>query len=215
MVQQRIASGSLAITAICWLASSSASAAGETATTQTDAAAIKPVTSCKALFGDAATRKVNAKRRGKTLMEVEGYDQGVEVVHYVPWIEPRELVYDGLEFHGLEEHDGQPVGVVEVGESIDYPGCEPGRYAVRVDDGLGRGVRVLAVLDNALLIETPRQLGYVASTATTHTPEWRMIWVSDYTIRRKRDAQSGGSNRGLTPPRHTARKAPKKRRKTK
>jgi hypothetical protein len=54
-------------------------------------------------------------------------------------------------------------------------GCPAGKYMVKTDDCLGKGNRILAVLQHAWLIEYKGMLSFLSKPGTPR-PDWLSVW---------------------------------------
>jgi hypothetical protein len=142
---------------------------------------------CPAIFGDDTVERRNRTRRRALLRDVTALSNGiVEVTHSATWGRPEWIGYDGLELESVEDDACVPFAVFEVETGLPGIECEPGRYAVTVDDGLGRGVRVLAIVEDVVLLDSAGTLGYAASIEHHDDVAWRMVWRSPFLMPRPR-----------------------------
>jgi hypothetical protein len=91
---------------------------------------------------------------------------------------------------------------------LDRLGCPDGLYAVGVDDALGAGAHVLAVLDrDVMLVEADGRLGYLLAERAP-APLWRLSWDSDIRFRKPIQFSATAVK---APPRAAARRPPPRR----
>jgi hypothetical protein len=148
----------------------------------------KPAQECPELFGDRREHDENRVSRENSLEEVECLDNFINLVHSTDWTRPRRVSFEGLELvdTSTKETD-EPVAVFRLDESVDEIECEPGLYLVRVDDSIGEDARVLAILENVVLIEWENDLGFLQIEGT-QAPRWRTIWRSSWKLPRMPDS---------------------------
>lgn len=163
---------------------------------------------CEALFGDYDTWKQNTVRQA-LISRVEQRDGEVELMHSAQWLRIREYDFDGLELldtrphHPAPQLKGPPTGwlVAELDEALaEEAECPAGRYALSTSQSIGPYIRILAVLDDMVLIEHQRALGFVMTEAHA-PPKWRLVWKSPFLLPRPSmgtSAVSSGSGAGRT-----------------
>lgn len=128
---------------------------------------------CPQLFGTPKIQARNKARRERALLWAEAEEGGlIDVTHTTSWKRPRRVIFPGVEV--LETHADE--AIIELGpEQSDH--CPPGRYRVHVDDALGRGNRVLAVVGDVMLLESGSRLLWLAEPDRV-AQDWRMVWAS-------------------------------------
>ncbi len=177
-----------------------------------DPPAVRDARACPRVFGDGARVAANREQRERRLYRTRAVGPTVEIEFRGPWTRPRRFTYGALELVGTERAgDGAARAVLRV-TGLERLGCADGLYAVGVDDALGAGAHVLAVLDrDVVLVEAGGRLGYLAAERTA-VPQWRLSWDSDIRFRKPiRFTASGGSPRAAPPPRAAARRPARKR----
>lgn len=168
---------------------------------------------CPALLGSNEARERNLRLRRDHLHWVD-YDAALDVAIVVhqssTWGRPHLLELEGVSFvppsdAAVHDHptETKPSAVVEISPSLaERLTCPSGRYAVRVDDDLGR-LQVLRVLDDGLLLARDGDL-YFLGDRPADAPRWLMVWGSSWEVAPARSR----SKAARRPPR----KQPKKRR---
>jgi hypothetical protein len=124
-------------------------------------------------FGSAESRKENAASRQRVLDFVDEDEGGVTVAHAsLTWEEPRLLRLSGIELLRIK-----PASATIAVSKIK--GCA-GSHALRVDDALPGGIRVLALLPrwSGVLLERRGELLYLR-TRGARLPRWLMAWRVD------------------------------------
>jgi len=148
----------------------------------------EPSSACSQLFGDEEEREQNMKHRKKLLMSVREGEYCIEVLHSTDWETPEEIEYIGLELvETVIDEESEPHALVYVSEEIDELGCDPGNYVVEVDDSIGEEARVLAILQDLVLIEENEDLKFL-KTEEAGNPVWRMIWKSSWKLLKTPDS---------------------------
>ncbi|MBN2496338.1 MAG: hypothetical protein JXR96_17220 [Deltaproteobacteria bacterium] len=163
-------------------------------------------TDCQRLFGDQARIERNRAERHAELSSVQEGSFAIQVVHSVDWSRPASVEFDGLQL--VETYLGpgrQPTAVFELSEDLAPPGCQPGLYALRKDDAIGKRCQVLAVLHDLVLLEVEGQLGYVLEDDEPE-PIWRLIWRSPWKLIRLPGERRSSSGRRSHPRRRPRRK---------
>lgn len=143
------------------------------------AASLRPVSDCPALFGRAERRAENARARQR-IYWVQEQVEGITIAHSSElWSEPVEVSVRGLQLVGARPG----LGVVRVSASLGAAlRCPAGEYAVGQDDEVGRGGRVLAVLQAGLLLERAGHLAYLRAPGVS-SPQWLMAWSAPGNVR--------------------------------
>jgi hypothetical protein len=161
---------------------------------------VRSPAACPLLFGDPAARERNRRQRAHRLDAVEPGEHAINLIYSGSWRKPTPIRFKGLKLvstagAGLQ----QPSALVEVGELPAAVDCRPGIYELHTDDSLGGSSRVLAILEDVLLLEVDGQLRYLAPQrfdATATKPAFRMIWRSTWTLA---GVAGGGGTASATP----------------
>lgn len=180
---------------------------------------------CPGAFGDEALRSDNRVVRRERLVLAEQGPHYIDVVDTVGWSPPEAVRFRGLELLDTPTGPGgERVAVVRLDERFGS-GCSPGLYRLRIDDSIGTGRRLVAILDGMLLIERdepsdperqdlqapPSGLEFLQTVdeAGTGRPLFKMSWRAPFDMA----PSKGGGARGGRPaaPRAPRRKPPKKR----
>jgi len=157
------------------------SASGETGQAE-------PSSACSQLFGEEDEHKQNMKHRKKLLISVQEGEYCIEVLHSADWDTPKEVAYVGLELvETIVDEKSGPQALIQVSGEIDELECDPGTYIVEVDDSIGDDTRVLAILEDFVLLEENDELKFL-KTEGTSSPVWRMIWKSSWKLLKSRDS---------------------------
>jgi hypothetical protein len=148
----------------------------------------EPSSTCSQLFGDEEEREQNMEHRKKLLMSVRVGDYCIEVLHSADWEAPEEIEYIGLELiETIIDEESEPQALVQVSDEIDELECDPGTYIVEVDDSIGEEARILAILQDFVLIEENDELKFL-KTEEAGSPVWRMIWKSSWKLLKTPDS---------------------------
>jgi hypothetical protein len=136
---------------------------------------------CDALFGDAELQATNEQRRMLRLRMVEAGPAYIDIVQNGGWDDPTEIAIRGVELisTGYGDH-GEPEALVRVTPALGF--CEPGEYAVQVDDALGEAGRILAILDDLVLLERNETLRYIRGSSYVGKPIFKLSWQSAFSI---------------------------------
>ena len=140
---------------------------------------------CSALFGDPATVAENRAYREANLNFVMDGEQSVTVVQFHDWNEPVRTRLEGIELLASSS-EGARINVRLGSET-----CPDGTYVLSVDDAIGDNLRVLALLEDAVLIDHEGSLRYVAVNRQ-RAIDWEMVWSSRYYMRPA--ASKGGTS---------------------
>ncbi len=155
---------------------------------------VKPAGQCPLLFGVQRSHDRNRTARKKHLDSILEGEHAVNLTHTGGWRRPERIRFQGLELMATAATDeAEPRALVEV---VDLPAglrCPPGLYELRVDNSIGGETRVLAILDDSVLLEHRDQLRFL-KVSRTSSPVWRMIWRSTWTVAGAMPA--GGSSPG-------------------
>ncbi len=169
---------------------------------------VRSPAACPLLFGDPTARERNRRQRASRLDAIEPGEHAFNLIYSGSWRKPTPIRFKGLKLvstagAGLQ----RPSALVEVDALPAAMGCAPGRYALHTDDSVGGGARVLAILEDVLLLEVDDQLRYLAVerfAAEPIEPAFRMIWKSSWTLA---GVAAGGSS-STTPASSRARPKP-------
>ena len=159
----------------------------------------RPASTCPQLFGGLKAHQHNAQVRRQRLDAVDPGAFSINLTHTTDWEPPDRIRYKGLRLlETAQSGDRDRVALVRLEPALAELGCEPGVYRVGVDDSIGPAARVLAVLDDVLLLETGGDLRYLR-TQGAERPVFRMIWRSPWKMLRVHGAQAGTAARRPTP----------------
>lgn len=160
---------------------------------------------CAALFGDENSVEENRAYREAHLNFVLDGDPYVTLVQFHDWDEPARTKLEGIELL-----DSTSAGArIEV--RLGAESCPDGTYLLSVDDAIGENLRVLALLESAVLIDHEGELVYVAVDGQGPI-EWEMVWSSRYYLRPS--APKGRASRAKSRARRkpTPKKTPRRKR---
>ncbi len=144
---------------------------------------VLPASACPALFGDPLLEQENRQRRESLLESIRVWEHSIDVVYHGPWEEPQPLDYRGIKLLQTFAGDScEATAVLEVTDEAGELGCAAGDYAVTRDASVGREGRILAVLDEVVLLEQDGELGYLAVEGQ-EPPLFRMVWHPRWTLR--------------------------------
>lgn len=165
------------------LVASSAQAANGLDALPRGAGEIIPGVACPAIFGTADSRERNRRRRLSWMRGIASSAIRHTIESSAVWPRPRPISVRGIALRRIETQRGESsVAIVRyLPPAGSVPVCQPGKYAIRVDDSLGRGTSVVGIVDDALVIAHGSKLFYVA-LPNHGPPSWRMIWHSRWTI---------------------------------
>lgn len=132
---------------------------------------------CSPLFGDARARTRNQRLRQSALDWVQEEDSGVTIAHTrESWGEPVAMLLRGVRLVRIVGQRDQRRAEVALAPGLAREvGCAAGRYTIGVDALVGKGTRVLEVLDSGLLVERRGVLGHVARPGAVR-PRWLLAW---------------------------------------
>ncbi len=170
--------------ALLLLATSSFAHVGTGIDEEDPASVVRKARDCPQLFGTERLERRNERRRERVLLWAEREASGrVDITHSGNWLPPRRLEPSALHLVSVSDE----TAVVRVGRAhADL--CEPGLYRIEVDDALGKGNRVLAIVGGVVLVEVGRTLAYMTPPGVKRPP-WRMVWASTFRFtKRYRDA---------------------------
>jgi hypothetical protein len=144
---------------------------------------VRQARECREVFGDVHTTRENQSERESRLNFV--IDSGTDVVvdHSYSWTAPNEAEFRSLEL--IETSTDASTAYVSLLASQEDIECDDGVYLVSVDDSLGPGGRVLAVLQRSMLIEMDGRLCYLVPEGET-APRFRVTWSSPFGVRPSR-----------------------------
>ena len=139
-----------------------------------------PVSACAALFGSGEERAQNARAR-QPLYFVHEELEGITLAHSSPsWTDPTEVELEGVRL----VQSGAGRAVIRLASPLTLPpGCPAGDYQVGQDDSLGRGTRILMVLQAGLLMERAGRLVYLGAPGTSPAARWFLAWSAPGTVR--------------------------------
>jgi hypothetical protein len=145
------------------------------------AAPLLPHDRCASVFGDASIQEANRARRASRLVDVVENKDGRAVLHAVPsWNDPKSIRLSGIELLGIDDPgDERPAWQRRVARLRLASGdCPSGEYGVGVDASLGQRARVVAVLDDSVLLELDDKLVRLGAGRD----DLRMVWQSAFAI---------------------------------
>jgi len=180
---------------------SSAAAEQEEARGEPDAP--YPPQHCEPVFGDADAHAENRAHRQLAELEVEPGEHDVSVNHSTDWHAPTPLDLDELELVETWSEGGAVHALVYLDASFEEQGCDEGHYLIEPDDAIGAEARVLAVLEDVVLLEHGGELRYLRVDGV-ELPEWRMLWHSPWVMVEPPDY--GKVKRSRAQPRSAAKK---------
>lgn len=166
---------------------------------------------CSVLFGNQQARERNRSLRHNNLVSIRRYKHATVIVHHTNWKEPKYLKYSGISLADIkhDKYDDKPVAYIEVTDQLDQFDCDPGLYTIRVDDCIGGKAKVLAILDDMILLEMENNLRYLTNNPNIGKPLWQMVWASRWKIVKTQESSNTSysrppspSPRRHTPPRH-------------
>jgi len=132
----------------------------------------RPASACAALFGADATRASNARARAR-IDWIDQDEDGVTIAHtHGSWDEPAALTIRGVHLQAVE---GASAEVSLDPSTAAALGCLAGRYSLRADDSIGRWSRILAVLQQGVLVEHRGRLRYIRAPRSA-SPRFVMGW---------------------------------------
>lgn len=156
---------------------------------------------CPRLFGTPEIKARNAARRTSRVHWIE-VDDRLEVAHGARWKEPDPVYFPGVEVIEITKERA----VVRLDDRFTALACPAGRYALRLDDSLGDGNRIVGLVPGIMLVEMGRRLTWVSAPGAKY-PKWRMIWGSPYYFLRRSEAKAAPRK----PARPARRPAPRRR----
>jgi hypothetical protein len=167
---------------------------------------------CPRLFGDAARRRLHREQRTAALIAVERRRDVVEITHAMQWDRPFYLELAGVELVATEiGEDGRWTALLSIDEQAAADvGCTSGRYRVAADAALGKQARVVAVVDDIVLVEFEGNLAYLLAPEA-RIPVWQMVWRSGWYFVRPREVSSFKGNARKPVRRPPARRTPARR----
>ncbi len=159
---------------------------------------------CSDLFGNNQTHDSNRTARQENLVSIRRYSHATVIVHHTNWDQPRYVEYPGIDLVDttmFSNHNTHPVAYIEITERLNKIDCTPGIYTINVDDAIGKKTKVLAILEDLVLIERDDELLYLASDPNLEKPHWQMVWASPWKIIKTPESSKSSSVRSPTPTR--------------
>ena len=136
---------------------------------------------CAAVFGDEETVAENETVREERLNFIVDSGAHVVVDHSYSWSEP-----ESAEIRSFELVDTSTGGALAVfGAGDEGFDCADGVYLLSADDSLGPDGRIIAVLQQALLIELEDELFFIVPEGDD-PPDFVVAWSSRFGVPRPR-----------------------------
>jgi hypothetical protein len=169
---------------------------------------------CSELFGDSVDHEENREQRESLLARVSVGRYCITVIHSTDWKVARRIHFAELELEDTEvPEEGEPVAFFELLEAPEGTGCDTTTYALQVDDSIGADARILAILEDVVLIELDERLAFILPEGS-ESPAWRMVWKSPWVMPRLpgvRGVSTGSSSRrNIRKPKYNRRKRKKR-----
>lgn len=176
---------------------------------------VKPASTCPALFGTESSRASNLQARKRYLELVEPNEHLVNLTYSGPWREPSAIRFKGISLLATLGVDGQsPSALLDLTGVQQGLDCAAGLYEIHVDDSLGSGAHVLAIVKDAVLFERGGKLFFLTASMAQE-PIFRMIWRSTWTISGQQQPAGSSprpaSNRNYHKPKHVNRPSSSRR----
>ena len=159
-----------------------------------------PALECAEIFGDESNLEANRERRHEALEWVIQMSPRVASTDSSAWTEPEPIHFANLSIVQTESSDEcEPIVVVELDNESDSIPCDADLFAVGGDASLGPDIRILAILDDLILVEHENRLAYVLGPDAPQ-PSFRMVWHAPFSIKQpvSKSASSGRSPRKRT-----------------
>jgi hypothetical protein len=151
------------------------------AASPTAAVAISSSSSCPVLFGNEEDRDRAGSARDLRVQGIHETRQAVRIVHSVStWGPVEDTGFSGLTLIDIAGGGDNRLAVVRVEEAL-ASSCAPGTYQVAVDDALGRNARVIAILDEGVLLDRGPSRG-IWSLAHHPVRDLDTVWRSGFTL---------------------------------
>jgi hypothetical protein len=140
-----------------------------------------------------AAHEANRQHREDVLVSVEGGSGVVDVVHSGVFERPVSAWLEGLSLKGtVRAADGRWHARIALAPASSA-GCQPGLYDVEVDDDAGPA-HVLAIVEDAVLLQDPDGRLAFLSVAGKPRPVWRLTWASTWRLYENPGTPAGGGD---------------------
>ena len=142
---------------------------------------------CPLLFGDVHDMERNAAYRTARLETVRRTDQELTVEHSLArWQAPQLARLAGVRVVAIVPVEDDARGDYAAGVILDddlAARCDgvPGPYWLFRDDAIGRDVQILAIVEDAILLERAGTLGLMAPAGAV-APPVRLVWHSSFQL---------------------------------
>jgi hypothetical protein len=167
--------------------------------------AVHPTSTCPRLFGTPEIKAANTRRRMSRVHWIE-VDDRLEIAHGARWKQPEPVYFPGVDVVEITSESAR----IRLDERFERLGCPAGDYAVRLDEALGEGNRVVGLVPGVMLVELGRRLAWVGAPGVEY-PKWRMIWGSPYYFLRRSEAKAPTGRRPAPVRRPPPRRPPARR----
>lgn len=174
---------------------------------------VRAATACPVLFGDQEVVARNSARREQVLEAVEARKHTVDVVTQErDWRSPQSLRLQGVALVDTVELSecGKAALIRVPPATAERMACPAGYYVAQRDHALGQ-VRILAILDDVLLVERGSAIEYFAA-ADAAKPAFRLWWHPPWSLRPAQQGKASSSSRSAKKSRAARRRARKRAR---
>ncbi|MEQ8276003.1 MAG: hypothetical protein RMA76_38615 [Deltaproteobacteria bacterium] len=142
-----------------------------------DTSAEDPTAHCEAVFGDESDHEENQRMREQRIESVMQVGDHADILYFEDVEEPSLMSIKGMTLVSSSIDDG--VAEVRIESESGLP-CEAGAYTLTTDQSIGRDAHVVAVLDDAVLLEFDGELRYLLVDGAR--VDWNLIWRSRFSI---------------------------------
>jgi hypothetical protein len=143
---------------------------------------------CPAVLGDSAAREANRLRREESFEVVEYGEGGAAIIHSGEWADPTPIHFEGVTVVAIDT--AEHTAIVR----LELPGICDGTFELPVDAELGAEAQVVAVVDQAVVLEHRGKLRYL-QVLGDESVDLEAVWSSAWAMR-----APAGATRAAPPP---------------
>lgn len=156
---------------------------------------------CVAIQGDEYDHEEHEEARQRRIDAVLQAGDHVSIVYYEDPNEPAMMRLRGVELVDASIEEG--VAKIRLEDEAGLP-CSSGIYELSMDDSLGRDLAVVAVLDDAVLLQHDDELRYIS--VGNGRLDWNLIWRSRFSVAPPRTGKGRPARAVKRPARRAARR---------
>lgn len=132
---------------------------------------------CPAIFGDEQDHLENHRARIQRIESVIQMGDHADILYFEDADEPSIMSIKGMTLVSSSIDDG--VAEVRIDSDAGLP-CDGGTYTLETDQSIGRDAHVVAVLDDAVLVDFDGELRYLVVDGAR--VDFNLIWRSRFSI---------------------------------